>query len=132
MIVRRRAAAYAIARFPFSGRSLLYFGLLAIRMLPPIVVLVPMYILFSKTGLTTAWLSVVLAYTTFSLPLVLWIMRGFLEELPRQLDESARVDGATRATAFTRVVLPLIRPGLVAVCILFFQLTRNDFCSQRC
>ncbi len=120
-------AAYAIARFPFRGRSLLFFGLLAMRMLPPIAVLVPMYILFSKIGLTTTRFSVVLAYTTFSLPLVVWIMRGFFEDLPRELEESAWVDGASHAAAFRHVVLPLIRPGLVAVCILCLQLAWNDF-----
>jgi ABC-type glycerol-3-phosphate transport system permease component len=120
-------AAYAIARFPFRGRSFLFFTLLAMRMLPPIAVLVPMYILFSKLGLTTTRLSVILAYTTFSLPLVVWIMRGFFEDLPRELEESAWVDGASRYTAFTHVVLPLIRPGLVAACILCLQLAWNDF-----
>jgi ABC-type glycerol-3-phosphate transport system permease component len=120
-------AAYAFARFPFRGRSFLFFTLLAMRMLPPIAVLVPMYVLFSKLGLTTTRLSVVLAYTTFSLPLVVWIMRGFFEDLPRELEESAWVDGASRAAAFTHVVLPLIRPGLVAASILCLQLAWNDF-----
>lgn len=120
-------AAYAIARFPFRGRSLLFFGLLAMRMLPPIAVLVPMYILFSKLGLTTTRFSVILAYTTFSLPLVVWIMRGFFEDLPRELEESAWVDGASRYGAFRHVVLPLIRPGLVAASILCLQLAWNDF-----
>ena len=120
-------AAYAIARFPFRGRSFLFFTLLAMRMLPPIAVLVPMYILFSKLGLTTTRLSVILAYTTFSLPLVVWIMRGFFEDLPRELEESAWVDGASRYAAFAHVVLPLIRPGLVAACILCLQLAWNDF-----
>jgi multiple sugar transport system permease protein len=120
-------AAYAFARFPFTGRSFLFFALLAMRMLPPIAVLVPMYVLFSKLGLTTTRFSVVLAYTTFSLPLVVWIMRGFFEDLPRELEESAWVDGASRYAAFTRVVLPLIRPGLVAASILCLQLAWNDF-----
>jgi multiple sugar transport system permease protein len=120
-------AAYAIARFPFRGRSLLFFGLLAMRMLPPIAVLLPMYILFSKLGLTTTRFSVILAYTTFSLPLVVWIMRGFFEDLPRELEESAWVDGASRYGAFRHVVLPLIRPGLVAASILCLQLAWNDF-----
>ena len=70
-------AAYAFARFPFRGRSFLFFALLVMRMLPPIAVLVPMYVLFTKLGLTTTRFSVVLAYSTFSLPLVVWIMRGF-------------------------------------------------------
>jgi ABC-type glycerol-3-phosphate transport system permease component len=120
-------AAYAMARFPFRGRTTLFFSLLIMRMLPPIAVLVPMYVLFSKLGLTTTRVSVVLAYTTFSLPLVVWIMRGFFEELPRELEESAWVDGASRYAAFSHVVLPLIRPGLVAAAILCLQLAWNDF-----
>jgi multiple sugar transport system permease protein len=120
-------AAYAMARFPFFGRNVMFFTLLAMRMLPPIAVLVPMYVLFSAFGLTTTRTSVVLAYTTFSLPLVVWIMRGFFEDLPRELEESAWVDGATRLRAFMHIVLPLIRPGLVAACILCLQLAWNDF-----
>jgi ABC-type glycerol-3-phosphate transport system permease component len=120
-------AAYALARFSFAGRNVLFFALLGMRMLPPIAVLVPMYVLFSAFGLTTTRLSVVLAYTTFSLPLVVWIMRGFFEDLPRELEESAWVDGASRFQAFTRVVLPLIKPGLVAASILCLQLAWNDF-----
>ena len=120
-------AAYALARFSFMGRNALFFALLAMRMLPPIAVLVPMYVLFSAFGLTTTRTSVVLAYTTFSLPLVVWIMRGFFEDLPRELEESAWVDGASRFQAFAYVVLPLIKPGLVAACILCLQLAWNDF-----
>jgi multiple sugar transport system permease protein len=120
-------AAYAMARFPFFGRNAMFFALLAMRMLPPIAVLVPMYVLFAAAGLTTTRTSVVLAYTTFSLPLVVWIMRGFFEDLPRELEESAWVDGASRLRAFLHIVLPLIRPGIVAACILCLQLAWNDF-----
>ncbi len=120
-------AAYAFARFPFRGRSLLFFALLVMRMLPPIAVLVPMYVLFSKVGLTTTRLSVVLAYSTFSLPLVVWIMRGFFEDLPRELEESAWIDGASRYGAFVQIVLPLARPGMMAASILCLQLAWNDF-----
>ena len=120
-------AAYAFARFPFTGRSFLFFTLLVMRMLPPIAVLVPMYVLFNKLGLATTRFSVVLADTTFSLPLVVWIMRGFFEDLPRELEESAWVDGASRFQAFRHVVLPLIKPGLVAASILCLQLAWNDF-----
>ena len=120
-------AAYAFARFPFTGRSLLFFGLLVMRMLPPIAVLVPMYVLFSKLGLATTRFSVVLAYTTFSLPLVVWIMRGYFEDLPVELEESALIDGASRFGTFVHIILPLARPGLVAVSILCLQLAWNDF-----
>ena len=120
-------AAYAFARFPFKGRSTLFFALLVMRMLPPIAVLVPMYLLFNKLGLATTRLSVVLAYTTFSLPLVVWIMRGYFEDLPVELEESAWIDGASRFGAFIYVILPLARPGLVAASILCLQLAWNDF-----
>jgi multiple sugar transport system permease protein len=120
-------SAYAMARFPFRGRSFLFFTLLIMRMLPPIAVLIPMYVLFSRLGLSTTRFSVILAYTTFSLPLVIWIMRGIFEDLPRELEESAWVDGASRYLAFSRVVVPLSRPALVAATILCLQLAWNDF-----
>jgi len=120
-------AAYAFARFPFTGRSFLFFALLVMRMLPPIAVLVPMYVLFSKLGLATTRFSLVLAYTTFSLPLVVWIMRGYFEDLPVELEESAWIDGASRFGAFMHIMLPLARPGLVAASILCLQLAWNDF-----
>jgi multiple sugar transport system permease protein len=120
-------AAYAIARFPFTGRSFVYFSLLVMRMLPPITVLVPMFVLFNKMGLTNTRLSVVLAYTTFGLPLVVWIMRGFFESLPLSLEESAWVDGASRFSSFRLVALPLIRPGIAVAAILCLQQAWNDF-----
>ena len=120
-------SAYAFARFPFRGSSLLFFTLLVMRMLPPIAVLVPMYLLFNQLGLTTTRLSVVLAYSTFALPLVVWIMRGFFEDLPAELEESAWIDGANRFGAFRLIVLPLARPGMVAASILCLQLAWNDF-----
>jgi len=120
-------AAYAFASFPFKGRSILFFALLVMRMLPPIAVLVPMYLLFNKIGLATTRLSVVLAYTTFSLPLVVWLMRGYFEDLPVELEESAWIDGASRFGAFMYIILPLARPGLVAASILCLQLAWNDF-----
>lgn len=120
-------ASYAFARFPFRGRGFLFFSLLVVRMLPPIAVLVPMYVLLNKAGLINTHLSVILAYTTFSLPLVVWIMRGYFEDLPRELEESAWVDGASRYAAFRMIVLPLARPGMVAATILCLLLAWNDF-----
>ena len=126
-------AAYAFARFPFTGRSFLFFALLVMRMLPPIAVLVPMYVLFSKLGLATTRLSVVLAYTTFSLPLVVWIMRGFFEDLPEELEESAWIDGASRYRAFVqyRAAAGPARHGRPpASCACNWRGT--IFCSPRC
>lgn len=120
-------AAYAMARIPFRGRSLIYYSLLIMRMLPPIAVLVPMFVLFDAVGLSNSRLSVVLAYTTFSLPLVVWVMRGFFEDLPLEIEESAAIDGAGRFITFLTIVLPLAQPGLVAVSILCLLLAWNDF-----
>ncbi len=120
-------AAYAFARVRFAGRSAMFFSLLVMRMLPPIAVLVPLYALFNKAGLVNTRLALVIAYTTFSLPLIVWIMRGFFEDLPAELEEAARVDGATRGGAFLRVMLPLARPGLVTAAILSLLLAWNDF-----
>jgi multiple sugar transport system permease protein len=120
-------AAYAFARICFFGRSFLFFSLLVMRMLPPIAVLVPLYVLFNKAGLANTRSALVIAYTTFSLPLIVWIMRGFFEDMPHELEEAARVDGATRGGAFLRVLLPLARPGLVAAAILSLLLAWNDF-----
>ncbi len=120
-------AAYAFARFPFRGSKALFYALLLMRMLPPIAVLVPMYAMFSKLGLTNTLAAVILATTTFSLPLVVWILRDFFEDMPRELEESACVDGATKFQAFYHIVLPLVRPGLVAVSMLSLVLVWNDF-----
>jgi multiple sugar transport system permease protein len=120
-------AAYAFARVRFTGSSVMFFSLLVMRMLPPIAVLVPLYALFNKAGLVNTRLALVIAYTTFSLPLIVWIMRGFFEDLPAELEEAARVDGATRGGAFLRVMLPLARPGLVTAAILSLLLAWNDF-----
>ncbi len=120
-------AAYVFARFPFRGSSFLFFSLLVMRMLPPIAILLPMFVLFNKLGLINTHLALILAYTTFSLPMVTWIMRGFFENLPRELEECAWVDGASRYAAFRLVVLPLARPGVVAATILSLLLAWNDF-----
>lgn len=120
-------AAYAMARTPFRGRTVIYYALLVMRMLPPIAVLIPMYMLLYAAGLTNSNLSVILAYSTFSLPLVVWVMRGFFEELPVEIEESARIDGASRWATFLTIVLPLSRPGMVAIAILCLLLAWNDF-----
>lgn len=120
-------ASYVFARYDFTGKSFLFFALLVMRMLPPIAILVPLYVLFNRAGLVNTHLGLVIAYTTFSLPLVVWIMRGFFEDLPIELEEAARIDGASQAVTFWFVVLPLARPGLVTAAILSLLLAWNDF-----
>lgn len=119
--------AYAMARIRFRGRATVYYALLMMRMLPPIAVLIPMFMLFDTFGLKNSSFSLVLAYSTFSLPLVVWVMRSFFEDLPLEIEEAATMDGASRWVIFTRIVLPLSRPGMVAIGILCLLTAWNDF-----
>jgi ABC-type glycerol-3-phosphate transport system permease component len=121
------SAGYAFSRYHFRGSRQLFLSLLIMRMLPPIAILVPMYVLFRRVGLLDTHFALVLAYTTFNLPLVVWIMRSFFEDLPRELEESAQIDGCTRFGAFWRVILPLARPGLATATIFSLILAWNDF-----
>jgi ABC-type glycerol-3-phosphate transport system permease component len=121
------SAGYAFSRYRFTGSRHLFLSLLVMRMLPPVAILVPMYVLFRRVGLLDTHLALVLAYTTFNLPLVVWIMRSFFEDLPRELEESAQIDGCTRFGAFWRVILPLARPGLATATIFSLILAWNDF-----
>lgn len=120
-------AAYTIARYRFPGRKLIFFSLLVMRMLPPIAALLPLYVMFSFGGLINTRISLVLAYTTFSLPIVVWVTRDFFKSVPRDLEEAAYMDGASRAGAFLRVALPLAKPGITTAAILSMLLAWNDF-----
>ncbi len=120
-------AAYAMARMEFRGRSAIYYTLLAMRMLPGIAILIPMFLLFDEVGLKSSVLSLVLAYTSFCLPLVVWVMRGFFAALPVEIEEAARVDGAGRWRTFMLIGLPLARPGVVAIGTLCLLTAWNDF-----
>jgi multiple sugar transport system permease protein len=120
-------ASYAFARFRFFGSGTVFYTLLLMRMLPPVAILLPIFILFSRMGLANSRIGLIVAYTTFSLPLIVWIMRDFFEGLPKELEEAAYIDGASRMTTFLRVVLPLARPGIVTASILCLLLAWNDF-----
>jgi multiple sugar transport system permease protein len=96
-------------------------------MAPPISVVVPMFLLFTIIGITDTPLAVILAHTTFNLSLVVWVMRGFFAEIPREIDEAGLMDGLTRAGTFVRLLVPLAAPGLAATAILCFVLSWNEF-----
>lgn len=105
-------AAYGMARYRAGGAPLLY-TTLVIRALPPIVLGLPMFVLFMRLGLIDTLAGLTIAYTAFMLPNTIWLMLGFFQSLPRSLEEAALVDGCTRFGAFIRIALPLARPGLV-------------------
>jgi len=120
-------AAYVFARNDFAGKEDLFFFFLTTRMAPPISVVVPMFLLFTAVGLTDRPAAVIIAHTSFNLSLVVWMMRGFFADIPREIDEAALMDGHGRLGAFARVLLPLAAPGLAATAILCFILSWNEF-----
>ncbi len=119
-------AAYSIARFKTGGTNL-SFWILSIRMVPPIVVTVPLFIAFDKLRMIDNHLTLILLYTTFNLPLAIWMMRAFFMEIPEELEESAMIDGCSRMQALWKIVFPLARPGIAATAILCFIFAWNEF-----
>lgn len=120
-------AGYAAARFQFRGKNAILFILLSTIMVPGIVTLIPQYFLAVQLGLHDTWLVLVLIFAAWQTPTATWILRGFFETIPPELEEAAMVDGCTRLSAFYRVILPLSQPGLVAASILVFVWVWNEF-----
>jgi len=120
-------AAYALARFKFKGSSQLLGWLISLRMIPPIVVALPAFVLFRNVKLTDTHVGLILMYLTFSIPLVIWIMRGYFFELSPAIEECAMVFGCNRINALRRVVLPLVIPGIVATALLVFIFCWNEY-----
>jgi multiple sugar transport system permease protein len=121
------AAAYGFARFPVPGKRALLLLIVAGTAFPQIATVSPLYLLMRALELRDTWLGLILANASFALPLVIWLLAGFLAEVPVQLEEAAAVDGAGRLTAFRWVVLPLIAPGLASAALLTFLFSWNEF-----
>ncbi len=120
-------ASYALARFKFKGSSQLLSWLISLRMIPPIVVLLPVYIIFAKLRLVNTYASLILMDLTFSIPLVIWIMRGYFVEIPSSMEECAMVFGCRRLDALRRVVLPFVLSGIIATAIILFIFCWNEY-----
>lgn len=110
-------AAYAFARFNIPGKRSLLLIVLGSQLLPAVSLIIPLFRLFKNAQLLDSVLALILAYATFSMPFVVWIMAGYFQSVPRELEEAARIDGASRFQAFLRVALPLALPGLGATAI---------------
>jgi len=118
-------AAYAFSRFKTGGGAG-RFSILAAEMMPPAVLIVPFFLLMYRLALIDTLWAVVAAHLTFVAPVVVWFLIGFIDEVPRELEEQAMVDGYTQFQAFYKVILPVIRPGLAASAIFAFVLSWND------
>jgi multiple sugar transport system permease protein len=120
-------AAYALSRFKFRGSDNLGGWILSTRMMPPIVVAVPMFWIMRRFGLTGSHVGLILIYVMTQLPFVIWMMKGFFDEVPISMEESVLVDGGSRGTAIYRVLLPLALPGIVATALFCIFLTWTEF-----
>ena len=120
-------AAYSLARFKFKGSDNIAFWMLSIRMMPPVVAVIPLYIIMRNLRLLDTPWCLVIAYLTINLPFVVWMMKGFFEEIPREIEESALVDGCSTFEVFRIIALPLAAPGLAATGIFTFIFSWNEF-----
>jgi multiple sugar transport system permease protein len=121
--------AYAIARFHLKYRLERKIGLslLTLRIVPPVVILIPVYLLMLSLKLLDTWLGLIITYTAFNITFCVWMMESFFREIPVDLEEAAMVDGDSRFTAFRRIALPLAAPGLAATAIFAVIVTFNEF-----
>lgn len=120
-------AAYAFARFRFPGRNALFFSVLFRNMFPAVVFLMPLFIMMRWMGLVNTHASLVITYLTFGLPLSIWLLKGFYDNIPVELEQAARIDGCTRFQAFLLVVMPLSAPGIIATAIYSFITAWNEY-----
>lgn len=119
--------AYAVSRFDIPLENDFMFFVLSTRMLPPIVALIPVFVLFSNLGLRDSYLGLIILYTSFNLPFVVWIMKGFFDEIPREYEEAAMVDGYSRFQAIYKIVVPEAIPAMAATAVFSIIVSWNEF-----
>jgi len=123
-------AAVALSKFRFTGREVFIVLLIGIQMLPQVGLIIPLYVVLARYQLTKnqyVLIGVIITYMTFALPFAVWTLRGFLVNIPKELEEAAMVDGSSRLGAFVRILLPLVAPGLVATSVFVFITSWNEF-----
>jgi len=120
-------AAYSLARFSFRFKEDIAFTFLSFRFAPELMVILPLYVVFQKAGLIDSYFGLTAAYQLITLPFMIWVLRGFFEDIPREIEQAARVDGYTWRGVFRKISLPLVKPGIAAVVILSFIFAWNNF-----
>ncbi|MHA1554804.1 MAG: carbohydrate ABC transporter permease [Alphaproteobacteria bacterium] len=119
--------AYGFSRFRIGGQDDLLFFILSTRMLPPIVVAIPMFLMYRTFGMTDTHIGLIILYTAFNLSFAVWIMKGFMDEIPKEYEEAALVDGYTRMQAFFKIVLPEATTGIAATAVFSFITAWNEY-----
>ncbi len=120
-------AGYGFSRYRFRGRKILYVGLLYGQMMPAVVLIIPLYLVFSKIGLIDSYFSLILPDVAITVPLATLMLKSFFDGVPVELEDAARIDGATKLGILWRIIIPIARPGLVSVAIYTFLSTWEEF-----
>ena len=120
-------AAYAFSRYPLRGNDTYLFIILTTRMMPPIVVIIPIFLMFRLSGLAGSYWGIILLYTAFNIPFSVWLVKSFLDELNPEIEDAARMDGASERRVFFRFCIPQILAGLAATFVFGLILTWNEF-----
>ena len=119
--------AYGFSRFKMPGEDDWLFFILSTRMLPPVVVAIPMFLMYRAVGLVDTHVGLIILYTAFNLSFSVWLMKGFIDEIPKEYEEAALVDGYTRMEAFFKIVLPQATTGIAATAVFCFITAWNEY-----
>lgn len=120
-------AAYSLARYKFKGAEDIAFTFLSFRFAPELLIIIPLYRIFQSLGLFNTYTGMIWVYQLITLPMVIWILRGYFEDVPHELENSSRIDGYTWGRTFFKIALPLVKPGLFAAILLAFIFAWNNF-----
>ncbi len=120
-------AAYAFARLKFKGSNTIFVALIFAQMLPPVAVLIPFYLIFKQVGLTNTLQGLVIMQTSWLLPIVTWILYSYFKTIPKDLEDSARIDGASKVGALLKIIVPISLPGLVSSGVICFVFSMGEF-----
>ncbi|MEA4907076.1 MAG: carbohydrate ABC transporter permease [Chloroflexi bacterium] len=126
-VVLASLAAYGFSRFKFKGHKIVLFFFLFTQMVPAILLLLPYFIMMRKLGLINSYTALILAYTSFSLPFCTWMLKGFFDSIPTDIDEAAMIDGCGRFQTLIEVILPLALPGIAATTLFGFLVAWNHY-----
>lgn len=119
--------AYAFSRLKFKGSNIIFAAIIFTEMIPPVALLLPFYLLFRALNLTNTLTGLVIFYTAWLLPIVTWILYGYFKTIPRDLEDSARIDGATRIGAIFKIIMPITIPGIISAGVICFVFSMGEF-----
>jgi len=120
-------AAYAFARLKFKGSNVVFIALIFVEMLPPVALLIPFYLIFKQLSLTNTLQGLIIMQTSWLLPIVTWILYSYFKTIPKDLEDSARIDGASKVGALVKIIVPLSLPGVVSSAVICFVFSMGEF-----